>query len=71
MLLSAGSPVSDTVTRDKLVGCHLEFLKEMRPEGVNHRDVRRVSSPGDQDAANPRYVVPRVESIPTAVEIGL
>src|SRR5208282_5748291 len=53
-----------------LFGDHGETRERMRTEGGDHRDVRRVTPSRDQDAANPRPIVPRVEGKPATAKKG-
>src|SRR5271165_3326429 len=53
------------------VGHDLEPDKGGRPIAGAERHVGGVAAAADQDAADPRRVVARVESVPTPAEIGL
>ena len=59
-----------TTGRD-LVGPHLEADQRVRPEGLGDRNVGGVAPLRDQDAADPRHVVARIEHLPVAADIGL
>src|SRR6202166_4995060 len=64
-LAAAGSSFRD------LVGPNPEADQRVRSECLGNRNVRGVTALGDQDAADPRNVVARIESVPAAAEIGL
>ena len=42
----------------------------VRPEGLGDWNVCCIAAPGDQDAADPRNVVARIEGVPAAADIG-
>ena len=55
----------------RLARPHREAGEGVGTERVADRHVRRIPSAGDQDAADARLVVPRVEGVPAPSDIGL
>src|SRR4026209_2894861 len=53
-----------------LVGPVRETRERVGTEGVADRDIRRIASTRDQRAADPRDVVPWIERVPAASDIG-
>src|SRR3984957_1074211 len=62
---AAGSSFCD------LVGPNPEADQCVRSKSLGNRNVRGITALGDQDAADPRNVVARIERVPAAAEIGL
>ena len=54
-----------------LVRPHGETGERVGTERVADRHVRRIASAGDEHAADPRSVVPRIERVPVPSDIGL
>src|ERR1700733_12866113 len=52
-------------------GPYLEACQRIRPERIADRDVGGVAAAGNQHAADPRLIVPGVERMPLAIEVGL
>ena len=53
------------------VGPDLETGERVGPERVADRHIGRIASARDEHAADPRDVVPRVERMPAAADVGL
>src|SRR3984957_4485613 len=54
-----------------LVGPNPEADQRVRSKSLGNRNVRGITALGDQDAADPRNVVPRTERLPPAAGMGL
>src|SRR6185437_14614866 len=54
-----------------LVGPYLETDELVRSERLGNRDVTGVATLGDQDAADSRFVIARIERMPAPADIGL
>jgi hypothetical protein len=52
------------------VGPNLKADQGVWPEGLANWNVCGIAAPGDQDAADPRNVVARIEGVPAAADIG-
>ena len=57
-------------TRINLFGDNAKFFEKMLPEHHCDRNVARVASTSDQDAANAAAVMPRIEGMPVSTQIG-
>src|SRR5687768_16174478 len=54
-----------------LLSAYRELFQGRLAETGGKRDVRCISTAGDQHAANTRRVVPRVERVPAIAKVGL
>src|ERR1700756_572631 len=57
-------------TRIKLFGDNAKLFEKMLAEHHRDRNVARVASTSDQDAANAAAVMPRIEGMPVSTQIG-
>src|SRR3982750_558052 len=70
--MAAGSnpPAVGARSGGDLVGPDLETRQRIRAESLGDRNVGGVAALRDQDAADPRHVVARVEHVPASADIG-
>src|ERR1700688_3121263 len=64
-------PCSNPERSHHLVGPDFKADQRVRPESLGNRNVGGVAALGDQDAADPRYIVARIEGVPAAADKGL
>jgi hypothetical protein len=55
----------------ELIGPYFKADQCVWPEGLGDRNVCGIAALGDQNAADPRNVVARIEGVPAAADIGL
>ena len=53
---------------NQLVGYNLETRQSGRTEGRRNSDIRGVTTLGDDDAANARMIMPRIEGEPPTIK---